>query len=100
MRVDRSAIGDDDALRRDRLQTLVVVAGGDGAFDLRRHQLLEHFEQQVLGFDAQRQQAVEPGRDRRQFVAQAALVGGERQAGDRLEGRERAAFDLALVEQM
>ena len=53
VRVDGPAIGDDDALRRDRLQTLVVVAGGNGAFDLRRHQLLEHFEQQVLGLDAQ-----------------------------------------------
>ena len=99
VRVDGAAIGDDDALRRDRLQTLVVGAGSNGALDLRRHQLLEHFEQQVLGLDAQRQQAVEPGRDRRQLVAQAALVGGQRQAGDGLEGRERAALDLALVQQ-
>ena len=54
VRVDGPAIGDDNALRRDRLQPFIVGARRKGALDLRRHQLLEHLEQQVLGLDAQR----------------------------------------------
>lgn len=82
------AVGDRDAFRGDRLNALVIVAGCDGALDFGRHQLLEHLEQQVLGFDPQRQQPVQPRRNRRQLVAKAALVGGQGQAGDRLEGRQ------------
>ena len=38
-------------------------------------------------------------RRRPQLVAQSAFVRRQRQAGDRLEGRERATIDLALVQQ-
>ena len=47
----------------------------------------------------QREQAVEPGRDRRQLVAQRPVGVRQLQARYVLERRERAAFDLAGVEQ-
>ena len=99
MDVERPAIGDDQALGRDRLDAEVIGARRDGALDLGAQQILEHAEQRVLQIDGQREQPIEEGGDRRQVFAQAAVVVGEPQAGRVLERLQRAALDLAGVEQ-
>lgn len=99
MDVKRAAIGDHQALGRQGLDADVIVARGDGALDPRLQQLLEGFEQRVLQIDAQREQPVEKGRDRRQIFPQAAVPVGKLQTGRVLEHGERAARDLAGIEQ-
>ena len=95
MDVERPPVGHDQALGRQRLDADVVGAGGDRALDLGAQQILEHAEQRVLQVDGQRQQAIEEGGDRRQLLAQAAVLVGQAQAGGVLERLQRAALDLA-----
>ena len=59
MDIDGAPLGDVEALRRQRLDAEIVGAGGDGAFDLRGQQVLEHREERVLQVDGKREQAVE-----------------------------------------
>ena len=99
MGIERAPIGDDQALGGQRLDADVVGAGGDRALDLGAQQLLEHAEQRVLQIDGERQQPVEEGRDRRQLLAQAAVLVGQMQAGRVLESLQRAALDLAGEQQ-
>ena len=83
MGVDRAPLGDREALGRQGLDAEVVGAGRDRPFDPRLQQTLEHAEQRVLQVDRQRQQAVEEGRDRRQILAQAAVIVGQPEARSR-----------------
>jgi hypothetical protein len=62
--------------------------------------LLESGEERVLQRDAQREDAVEELRDRGQFLAQRAVLVDEIEPGRVLKLAERAAFDLAGVEQL
>jgi hypothetical protein len=83
-----------EALGAQRLQPEVIDPGGDGALDpLALSKLLEGREQDALHVDRQRQQAIEEGRDRRQFVLQPVVI-GQAEAGRILEGPERATLDL------
>ena len=99
MRVDRFAAGDGQALGRHGLDAMIVVAGRNRALDAGAQKVLEHLEQGVLQRDGQRQQPVEEGRDRRQVLAQSAVLVGQPQPGRGFEGLQRAAFDLAAVDQ-
>ena len=99
MDVERPALGDGQALGGERLDAEIIGARRDGTFDLAAQQILEHAEQRVLKIDRQRQQPIEEGGDRRQVFAQAAVIVGEAQSRRVLERLERAAFDLAGVEQ-
>ena len=67
--------GDDEALRRQRLQPNIVSSRCDGALDTGGQELLERREQDVLKIDRQRQQTIEEGGDRRQLVPDAVAVG-------------------------
>jgi len=99
MSVERAAVGDDQALGHDRLDTDVVGARGDGAFDLGLEQIVEHAKQRVLQVDGEREQPIEEGCDRRQVLTQAAVIIGQPQAGRVLERLQRAAVDLPHIEQ-
>src|SRR5208337_495795 len=68
--------------------------------DLRLHQPLEHLEEEILQRDRQRKDAVEEGRDRRQLLLEAAVLVGEIETRRFLEARQRAAFDLAGVDEL
>ena len=79
MDVDRAPIGHDQALggqrldaRRRRCPTRCAPS------ILACEQLLERPEQRVLQIDGQRQQPIEEGGDRRQLLAQAAVLIGQR----------------------
>ena len=99
MGVDRTPVGDDEALGAQRLQTGVIRAGCDCAFDAGGEQLFERGEQHVLQVDRERQQPVEEGGDRRQLILDAVGI-HELQPRRVFEGLKRAAFDLAAHEQM
>ena len=99
MRVDRFAAGDGQAFGRHRLDAEIIGAGRDRALDAGAQKVLEHLEQGVLQRDGQRQQPVEEGRDRRQVLAQRAVLVGQPQPGRGFEGLQRAAFHLAAVDQ-
>ena len=99
MRVDRLAAGDGEALGRDGLDAEIIGAGRNRALDAGAQQILEHLEQGVLQRDGQRQQPVEEGRDRRQVLAQSAVLVGQPQPGRGFEGLQRATFHLAAVDQ-
>ena len=98
MGVDRLAVGDDKTLGRQRLQPEVITSRGDGALDTGVQKLLERREQYVLKLDGERQQPVEEGGDRRQFVLDPIAV-GEFEPGRVLECLQRAALDLARDQQ-
>jgi hypothetical protein len=66
MRVDGLAVGDGEALRRQRLQPDIVDAAAMAPSILAVEKLLEGGEQDALKLDGQRQQPVEEGGDRRQ----------------------------------
>ncbi len=70
------------------------------SFDARVEQLLEGDEEQVLHRDPERQDAVQELRDRRQFLAQRAVLVDEIEPGRVLEIAERAALDLPGVKQL
>ena len=71
MGVDRAPVGDAEALGPQRLQPDVVDAAGDRALDPGVQELLEGGEENALKVDGQRQQPIEEGGDRRQFVLDA-----------------------------
>ena len=98
MRVDGLTAGDDEALRRQRLQPDVVGSRCDRALDTGGQELLERREQDVLKVDGQRQQPIEDGGDRRQLVPDAVGV-GQLQPGCILERAQRATLDLAHDQQ-
>src|SRR5262249_27961188 len=62
-------------------------------------QAVEHAKQRVLQVDAEREQPIEKGGDRRQVLAQAPVAIGQPQTGRVLERVERAALDFACEEQ-
>jgi hypothetical protein len=99
MGVDRAPLGDPERRRRDGLDADIVGAGRDGPLDLRLQQRLERREQRVLQVDGERQQLVEELADRRQLLLERAVAVGERQARGLLEALQRAALELARVEQ-
>ena len=74
MRVDRAPLDDAEAFGGQRLDAEIVDAGADRGLDARIEQFLEHGEEPVLQSDAQGQHAVEELRDRRQFLAQGAVL--------------------------
>ena len=76
------------------------MPAGNRRFDAGLEQLLESGEERVLQIDAQRQHAVEELRDRRQFLAQRAVLVGEIEPGAVLEIRQRTAVNLAGVKQL
>jgi hypothetical protein len=93
MDIERSAIGDRQALGGERFDAEIVGSRCDSAFDLRAQQVLEHAEERVLKIDRQREEPIEEGRDRRQVFAQAAVIVGEAQSCGILERLQRTAFD-------
>ena len=97
---DRPPLGDMKAFGDQGLDADVIGAGGDRRFDAGFEQLLESGEERVLQIDAQRQHAVEELRDRRQFLAQRAVLVDEIEPGAVLEVGQRAALDLPGVKQL
>ena len=96
--VDGLPVGDDEALRRQRLQPDVVGSRCYRALDTSGQELLERREQDILQVDGQRQQPIEEGGDRRQLVLDAVAV-GQLQPGRILECAQRATIDLAHDQQ-
>jgi hypothetical protein len=72
--VNRTALGDLEALGGQGLDADVVGAAGNRRFDTRVEQLLEGDEEQVLHRDPERQDAVQELRDRRQFFLERAVL--------------------------
>ena len=97
MGVDRAALGDPKAFGGQCLDADIVGAGGDRGLDARLEQLLEGSEEPVLHRDAQGQHAIEELRDRRQFLAQRAVLVEEIETGRVLEFAERAATRSSRV---
>jgi len=97
--VESAAIRDAQALGRDGLHPDVMGAGRNRALDPGSQQVVEHREYGVLEIDGQGEQPVEEGRDRRQVFPERAVIVRQLQAGRALEGLERAALDLAAVDQ-
>ena len=98
---DRAALGDAKAFGGQRLDPDIVGAGRNGGLDARLEQLLEGGEKRVLHRDRQRQHAIEELRDRRQFLAQrAVLVGQSSRPVASSKFAQRAAFDLAGMQQL
>ena len=98
MGVDGAAILDDKTLRLERFEAEIVDSGRDRAFDLGGQQLLEGRVQDVLQLNGERQEPIEEGRDRRQFILDAVVV-HQLQARRIFEALERAALDLAANEE-
>jgi hypothetical protein len=90
MGVDRAALHDPQRRRRDGLDADIVGSGRDGAFDLGLQQRLECREQRVLQVY---------GQCRRQLLLQRPVAVRERKPSRVLEPLQRAALDLARVEQ-
>ena len=74
MGVDGAAIEDRERLRRHRLDAEVIGSRGDGRLDPGGEQAVEHLEEEVLQIDPQGQDAVEELGDRRQVLADRAVL--------------------------
>src|SRR5260370_34072441 len=99
MDVERPAIRDLQALSRDGLDPDVVSPGSNGALNPGAQQVVEYAEQRILHVDSERQQPVEEGGDRRQVLTEAAVVIGKPPSGGVFERLQRAALDLATIDQ-
>ena len=95
MGVDRAPLDDAEAFGGQRLDAEIVDPGADCGLDAGIEQFLEDGEEPVLQSDAQGQHAVEELRDRRQFLAQGAVLVAQIETGRLLELGERTALDLA-----
>ncbi len=94
MRIYHAPIDDHETLGTQRLEPDLKASVRNRAFNPCRDQPLEDVEQDSLHIEGQREQAIEKGGDRRKFVFEAIVI-HERQAGHRLECRERATCNLA-----
>ncbi len=96
--VDGLAVGDDEALRRQRFKTDVIDAAGDGPLHLGVEQFAPKAVNRWSEARSSTPAAVQKGGDRRQLVFDAIVV-HQLQAGGRLEAVERATVDLAAHDQ-
>ena len=98
MSIDDVAVGDREALGLKRFQAQLIGSRRDGPLDAGGQQILKGGEQRILEVDGERQHTIEEGGDRRQLVLEAGVV-AQAETRRLLEGEQRAAFDLARIEQ-